>query len=268
MTKKLLLIISTVLFLWLVSCGNGNNYNERDFSKTFESRNSRGCILIYDKNENQYIVYNRTQSETRISPASTFKIYNSLIALETEVASDQNFLIEWDGTVYGYKPWNKNHTLKSAVHDSVVWYFAAIAQRIGDARMHQYLDKLNYGNKNMDSGIEPFWLNGGLKISAQEQVELLVKLYQLGLPFSERSQKIVKDMIILESNTVYSLSGKTGLYLDGDKYVGWFVGYIEANNNVYFFATNMEKEFNNLISNFNETSMITKEILRELIIIQ
>ncbi len=263
MIKQQIIYISTFLIL-ISTFSCNNNYIEKDFSKTFENINSQGTILIYNNNENQYTVYNKIQSETRLSPASTFKIYNSLFALEAEVASDENFKIDWNGKIFNYEPWNRTHTLESAIDNSVVWYFEEIARRIGHDKMHTYLNKINYGNKSMSPAIDKFWLNGGLEISAKEQIGLLVQLYKLKLPFTDRSQNLVKEMLTLETNSQFSLSGKTGLYSKGNKYYGWFVGYVETDNNVYFFATNFTKKNYDFPGNYGEATMITKEILKEL----
>ena len=265
MIKQQAIILFTLLLLVIstFSCKK-ETYIEKDFSDNFENINSQGTILILDNNEKQYTVFNKIQSETRLSPASTFKIYNSLFALETGVANDKNFEIEWSGRIYNYDPWNRTHTLESAIKNSVVWYFQEIARRIGWDRMNEYLNKLDYGNNSIAPSLDKFWLNGGLVISAKEQVDLLVKLYNLRLPFSKRAQKLVKEMIILESNPEYSLSGKTGLYGNNDQYYGWFVGYVESNNNVYFFATNIKKDITDSPVNYEEATILTKEILKEL----
>lgn len=259
--------INTLWVLFLISvssCGSNNHYIERDFSSFFDDKNSDGCVVIYDYNKGEYSVYNEERSETRFSPASTFKIYNSLFALEAGVAPDKEFELEWDYTKYYYESWNKNHNLESAIQNSVVWYFQEVARRIGKDEMQGHLNKIGYGNKSSSPAIDEFWLNGGLKISAKEQVELLVKLYKLELPYSKNNQKIVKEMIMLENNSGYSLSGKTGIYTSGNNFLGWFIGYVETGNNVYFFATNLSKKVTDFAENLGDATMVTKQILKEL----
>ncbi len=74
-------------------------------------------------------------------------------------------------------------------------------------------------------------------------------------------------MQTLGSLHIVSLSGKTGLYSKGNQYYGWFVGYVETDNNVYFFATNFTKKYYDFPENYGEATMITIEILKELNII-
>jgi beta-lactamase class D len=106
--------------------------------------------------------------------------------------------------------------------------------------MQQYIDAAGYGNRDITGPVDVFWLNGTLRISADEQVEFLKQLYEGDLPFSERSMKIVKKILVLEKTEAYQLSGKTGSGQMDSLYTGWFVGYVEEENNVYFFATSIQ----------------------------
>ena len=195
---------------------------------------------FYDLAHDHYIRYNPEQCSERFLPASTFKIINSLIALETGVIPDENYVIEWDGTQYEIPAWNQDHDMRTAMQNSVVWYYQELARRVGKEKMQNYIDAVGYGNQDISGEIDPFWLNGALRISADEQVEFLKRLYQGDLPFSERSMEIVRDIMVLEKTDLYQLSGKTGTGLVDDLYLGWFVGYLEEDNNVYFFATNIQ----------------------------
>ncbi len=263
--NKFIYIVLTMFTL--VSCNN-DKYIEKDFSIKFNNIDSAGSILIYDMNNDIYTVYNKEQSEARLSPASTFKIYNALFALESGVASNIDHKIEWNRRVHYYKPWNKTHTLESAIEDSVVWYFEEIARKIGLTRMEIYLKSINYGNNNLSPQIDKFWLNGGLEISPKEQILLLRKLYNLQLPFSDNSQQLVKQMITLEEKPNYTISGKTGLLIKGNYYYGWFVGYVETETNVYIFATLIQKNKSEFTWELNEAKVLTKDILIELNIVE
>jgi beta-lactamase class D len=68
---------------------------------------------------------------------------------------------------------------------------------------------------------------------------LLKRLYQGDLPFSQRSIEIVKEIMVIETDGTYQLSGKTGSGLMDTLYIGWFVGYAEVDGNVYVFAANI-----------------------------
>jgi len=226
---------------------------------------SRGAFVLYDLNSNQYIRYNPERCAERFIPASTFKIMNSLIGLETGVIPDENYVIKWDGTHYDVPTWNQDHTLKTAIQNSVVWYYQELARRVGKEKVQYYVEAVNYGNKDISGQIDTFWLEGGLRISANEQVEFLQQLYQGKLPFSARSMKIVKEILVLGKTESYQLSGKTGSAQRVTPHVGWFVGYLETTkDNVYFFATNFESTDPNGFANGDTARKITQNILQGL----
>jgi beta-lactamase class D len=199
-----------------------------------------GTFVLYDQNRNHYVRYNPARAAERFLPASTFKVLNSLISLETGVIPDENAVIKWDGTAYDFPAWNRDHTLRSAIKDSVVWYYQELARRVGPERMQQYVDAVGYGNHDISGKIDSFWLDGALRISADEQVEFLKRLQRNDLPFSQRTLNIVRDILILDKTPASQLSGKTGTQLRVKPSVNWFVGYVEKDGSVYVFAANLE----------------------------
>lgn len=201
----------------------------------------QGTFVLYDEKADQYSIFNQVQSEKRLTPCSTFKIYNSLIALETGVAPDENMVLPWDGQQRFFPIWNQDHTMASGIKNSVVWYYQEIASRIGPERMQKYIDAIPYGNRDISGGITQFWLRSSLKISAKEQVELLRRLYHDQLPFSTANMAIVRKIIIQSDENDVVFSGKTGTgSVEGVYSVGWFVGVLEKDNRRYYFATNLE----------------------------
>jgi beta-lactamase class D len=224
----------------------------------------KGAFVLYDLNGNNYIRYNPERCAERFIPASTFKIMNSLIGLETGVIPDENYVIKWDGTHNVIPSWNQDHTLKTAIKNSVVWYYQELARRVGKEKMQHYIEIANYGNKDISGQIDTFWLEGGLRISANEQVEFLKRLYKNELPFSSRSVNIVKEILVLEKTESYQLSGKTGSGQRITPHEGWFVGYLETKGNVYFFATNFESSSPDGLANGDTAQKISLNILRGL----
>lgn len=211
-----------------------------DLGKYFEGFTT-GTFVMYDESDDQYIVYNEAQSEKRLTPCSTFKIYNSLITLETGIAADENMLLHWDGQARSLPVWNQDHTMASAIKYSVVWYYQELARRIGQERMQQYIDAIPYGNRDISGGIAQFWLRSSLKISAKEQVELLRRLYHNQLPFSAVNMTTVRKLIIQSDQNDVVFSGKTGSgSIEGEYSVGWFVGAVEKGSRRYYFAVNIE----------------------------
>lgn len=234
-----------------------------DFGKYFEGFTT-GTFVMYDEANDQYTVFNEPQSTNRLSPCSTFKIYSSLAGLETGVLDQEDVytLAKWNGTQYTFPTWNHDQTLASATRDSVVWYFQKLASQIGTERMQTYLDKIEYGNRDISGGLTTFWLRSSLQISAREQVDLLYRLYSGKLPVSPENVAIVKKNITLSENNGVRFMGKTGSGLQNDKWIlGWFVGCVEKQGQRYFFATNIQGQDGAIGGKARE---ITKSILRDL----
>jgi beta-lactamase class D len=232
--------------LLVISCGIAAH--AQDLSGFFKGVN--GAIVLYDMSANRYVRHNVERCRERFSPKSTFKIPNSLIGLEIGVIKDADFVIQWNKQKYPpqsnwkeepFVHWGKDHTLRSALKYSVLWYYRELALSVGPQQMDKYVSAFNYGNKDVSGRVDNFWLNNVLKISADEQVEFLKAFYSGRLPVSKRSTDIVKDILVIEKAPTYTLSGKTGGGpINEGTYIGWFVGYLEARGNVYFFATNIE----------------------------
>jgi len=234
--------------------------------------NTKGAFVLYDFRNNRYIRHNETRCRRRFTPASTFKIPNSLIGLETGVVRDADFVIPWNRQRYPNEGrpaiapfiyWWQDHTLRSAMKYSVVWYYMEIAQRVGAQRMQKYVTQFRYGNEDISGGIDEFWRNSTLQISADEQVDFLRRFYTGKLNVSSRSTEIVKDIMLLEKTATYKFSGKTGAApIETGGTLAWFVGYLEREGDVYFFALNMDGANYEAIR--DERINLTKRILTEL----
>ena len=234
-----------------------------DFKSYFDKYGVNGCFVLFNQKDNEFIRYNSSICDSGYIPASTFKIPNSLIALEEVIIKDTNQIIKWDGHVWPNKEWNQDQTLKTAIKYSCVWVFTKFAEQIGTEKYKKYLKLFDYGNKNIIGQPNRFWLAGLLRISANQQIEFLRKFYNYNLPVSRQSIDIVKDIILLDKTDSYKLSGKTGGgMLDDTNYIMWLVGYIEKDQKVYFYAMNF------ISNDFDKTSSfryeITKDILRQL----
>lgn len=229
-----------VLILLLVLFTNSNLISQINFGQIYRDNGVHGSLIIYDQNEDVYLEYNSPRNDSSFLPASTFKILNSLIALETEVISDENEIIKWDGEKRGYDKWDMDHNLRTAIKYSAVWFYQELARRAGKGKIQHFVDSTDYGNRNINGKVDSFWLNGELRISPKEQISFLRKLNNNELPFSQRNINIVKDILIIEETDKYTLRAKTGWAVRTDKQIGWFVGYLEQNKNVYFFAVNID----------------------------
>lgn len=257
--KKLITLLIVVPVL-LIAQESGN-----DYTKLFEDHN--GTMVVFDAKNNKYIRINEKRAANRYTPASTFKIPNSLIGLETGVIENENFVIKWDGTERWNSDWNKDHTLGSAIKYSVVPYYQELARRVGLDSMQDFLDLLNYGNKTIGERVDTFWLDGSLQISANEQVEFLKNFYIYRLPFSKRSIDIVKNILSEEKYPNSVLKFKTGTgTLESGEFIGWLVGYVEKPDNVFLFAFNVDgKTFEEA---FAIRAELSRKILKELKVIE
>jgi beta-lactamase class D len=220
---------------------------EPDLSRFFGE--IEGTIVILDQQTGRVLRHNARRAGTRFLPASTFKIPNTLIALETGVATGPDFTVRRDSTLAPKEDWwpstwaMDSHTLRTALPNSVVWYYQELARRIGPDRMTAYLDQFDYGNGAIGGGIDRFWLTGELRISAEEQVEFLRRFYLGQLEVDPRSSEIVRELLLLEETPTYRLSGKTGwanLGGSSPESIGWLVGYVERGDDVHFFAMNID----------------------------
>jgi beta-lactamase class D len=231
-----------ILIFTLAGCST-NNVKEDDNLKTyFDSAQVTGCFALFDNGTNGFDIYNLARyRDSSFTPASTFKIVNALIGLQTGKISDENMIIKWDGVKRWNEDWNKDLTMKEAFAVSAVPYFQEVARRIGRDTMKMWIDSLGYGNRDISGPIDSFWLNNHLKVKPDEELGLVKKLYFNQLPFFKRTQEIVQSVMLREQNSNYLLSYKTGWGFPGDgREIGWIVGWIEENKHPYFFVLNIE----------------------------
>ncbi|GAC1526814.1 MAG: OXA-48 family carbapenem-hydrolyzing class D beta-lactamase OXA-54 [Sediminibacterium sp.] len=232
----------------LAGCSPNNVTIDNSLKKYFDDNKVSGTFGLFDNGTGQFIIYDLSRfRDSTYLPASTFKIVNSLIGIETGRIVNEKMVIKWDGMIRKYPNgdtatgWNRDLTMEEAFKASAVPYYQEVARRIGKDTMQYWLDSLKYGNHLVGGGIDTFWLNNTLKISADEQMGLVKRLYFGKLPFQKRSQEIVKKVMLQERNANYQLSYKTGWgFLPNGNALGWVVGWIEENHHPYFFAMNVE----------------------------
>ena len=261
---SLLTITSCIVLISISSCSLNRAKVDDSLKKYFDDNKVEGCFTMLSNSDGKVTVYNLKMDTTRYTPSSTFKIVNSLIGLETGVISDEKMVIKWDGIKRWNDDWNKDLTMEQAFKVSSVPYYQEVARRIDRDTMQLWLDSLNYGNKNIGDKIDSFWLDNHLKISPDEQLGLVKRLYFDQLPFQKRTQQIVRDVMLQEDNTSYILSYKTGLGLDESKNsIGWLVGWIEENKHPYFFVTMVKSA--DVATDIKAVQLnITKGILKQL----
>ncbi|OEK07013.1 class D beta-lactamase [Roseivirga misakiensis] len=274
MPKVYLTFLSLIL---LVSCSDKKSIPKSatweevpTLQKSLDEAFLDGVIVVYDLTLDKYYTSNQALASVGQLPASTFKIANSIIALETGVMASDTTLIKWDGESRAMKAWEEDLLFKQAFQRSCVPCYQEIARKIGTERMRSYLDKLDYGNIVFDSTtIDNFWLIGDSRINPIAQIDFIKRLYQSELPIADRTEGIMKRMMLMSQTDRFKLSGKTGWSIDKGFNNGWFVGFVEKANKTYFFATNISPKPEFDMNEFSEIrKSLTLEALRHLEIIE
>ena len=208
-------------------------------SAPFESRQTSGVFVALDARNGRTVTNDSTRADTRFLPCSTFKIPNSLIALECRAVEGVDTVLHWDGVERWNKAWNHDYRMREALPRSTVWFYQELARRVGPERMQEWLQRIEYGNADIAGGIDRFWLDGGLRISAREQVEFLRRFRDQQLPFRPEVQAAVLEIMIADHGDGWVLRGKTGTALEGDRGLGWYVGWVETAQGPVYFALNI-----------------------------
>ena len=246
MTCKSFFLFALISLLF--SCSSNNVDEDKSLEKYFTENNVRGCFGLYNNATNQFTFYNKKRfTDSSYLPASTFKIVNSLIGLQTGVISSDSMVIKWDGVQRRIADWNKDLTMYEAFRVSAVPYYQEVARRIGKDRMEYWMDTVNYGAGAKDTAfqiktaIDTFWLDNTLKLTPDEELGLVKMLYFNQLPFFKTYQEKVKKAMLFENETTYRLAYKTGWgKKENGDHLAWIVGWVEENNHPYFFVLNFE----------------------------
>mgnify|MGYP000367033694 CR=1 FL=1 len=205
----------------------------------FEAERVRGTIALFDTKDGVLRCSDLGGCAQAVVPASTFKIPSSIIALETGVVEGSDTRLPWDGKAHSVPEWNQDMTFRKALQVSCVPCYQAIARKVGEARMREWVTKLGFGNRDISGGVDRFWLGGALRISPLEQIDFLRRFDGDKLPISSRTADIVRDIMTLDVTDSYVLRGKTGYIAPPEvpSELGWFVGWLELGERRVYFAT-------------------------------
>jgi len=259
MNRRSLLLFAFSIVLASGAFAASTAQERSDWSTFFSDADAHGTIVVVDgraKNDVAF-VYDSERSARRYTPASTFKIPHSLFALDAGILRDEFQVIPWDGIKRPTEAWNENQNLRSAMRNSTVWVYELFAKRLGDKRETEYMRKVGYGSA-VTGGSKPFWVEGDLAISANEQISFLRRLYRNELPFRVEHQRLVKDVMVNEAGKEWILRAKTGW----SGKVGWWVGWVEWPTGPVFFALNIDTP--NRLSDLAKRQDITRSILRSI----
>lgn len=238
--KMISIILKTIIIVCVAFAATGTAYADPGLAKLFSNRNVNGTIIISSLDGKAQYLFNEKRSKKRLLPASTFKIPNTLIALDEGVIADEKEVIGWDGKDRGWSEWNKDQSLETAFPVSCVWFYQELARRVGNDRYLSHFKRLGYGNGRTGPEVTTFWLNGDLKISAEEQIAFLKKLYKEELPYKKQHIQLLKKIMMVEETPDYTVRAKTGWAMRIKHQHGWYVGYVEAKGQVWFFAMNID----------------------------
>lgn len=239
---------------------SGQNIFSIDMAEYFDGYD--GSFVLYDLNNNRWSIYNEEQASVRVSPDSTYKIYDALFALEEGIISPDASGLAWDGTLYPFESWNQDQTLASALSVSANWYFQELDRQMGTDVIQSRIREIGYGNEDISGGPDSYWLESSLKISPVEQVELLTDMYRNTFDFAPENIQAVKESLRLDASPSGALYGKTGTgQVDGQTVNGWFVGFTETADNTYFFAVNISAKSN---ASGIEAAKIALDVLDEM----
>lgn len=253
--------------LLILSCSPNNVTEDKSLEKYFTENQVTGTFGLFDNGQGHFTIYNVARfRDSAYLPASTFKIINALVGIETGRMKDTTVVIKWDGVVREIPAWNTDLSMQQAFRVSAVPWFRELARRIGKDTMQYWLDTIGYASKYAkpvvtNENLDTFWLDNSVKITADEQLGLVKKLYFGQLLFQQRSQRLVAAMMQMEENSNYRLHYKTGWgHTEKGHSLGWIIGWIEENKHPYFFVLQIESPRQDV-----DISLIRMEMLRKIL---
>ena len=236
------------------------NISLLDVSAIFGSYD--GSFVLYDNHLDSWKIYDLEEANKRIPPDSTYKIYDALLGLESGIITPEHSSMAWNGEHFSYSAWENDQDLNSAMQNSVNWYFQTMDSQLGLNKIQEFLNEIEYGNQTTSSNLKLYWSDFSLKISPIEQVELLKKFNTNGFHLHSQNVLSVKNAIKIVGTSDGTFYGKTGTgCIDGQDINGWFIGYIETSDNIYYFATNIQSDSN---ATGKKALEITSAILKKL----
>ncbi|MEO6917302.1 MAG: penicillin-binding transpeptidase domain-containing protein [Chitinophagaceae bacterium] len=240
--RNLLILVAGIIIVF-AACTPNSVTEDKSLKVYFDSAGVTGTFGMFDNAQATYTIYDLQRfRDSAYLPASTFKIVNSLIGLQTGRVIDSSTVIPWDGITRSIPEWNQNLSMNQAFHYSAVPWYQELARRIGKDTMQKWLDTLGYaavkkGGRAVINKVDTFWLDNSIKITPDEQLGFLKRLYFEQLPFFNRTQEIVISMMLQEDKPEYKLSYKTGWAHASNRHsIGWINGWIEENHRPYFFV--------------------------------
>lgn len=240
MKKLFYFIVFVIVF---ISCkdSSDNHSIKSGLGEILLKNNVEGSILIFDQKVDSFYSNDFIWANKKFLPASTFKIANSIAALENGIVKSENDTFKWNGQERRLDVWEQDLSFKQAYKYSCVPCYQEIARNIGADKMISTLERISYAKMDIDSSnIDKFWLEGESGLSQFQQIWFLIKLKNKELPLKQNTYSVMEKIMLLEENQNYKVYGKTGWAIRNGNNIGWFVGFLEADSRTYFFATNIK----------------------------
>lgn len=226
------LSLFSVIFFFLSSCTPNHAKIDNSLKQYFDSANVEGCFALLNNQMGNITVYNMGLDTLRLSPGTSFKIPETLIGIQTGKITNENTRL------FGDSANTNNPTLKEAFAGSSVSFYRELEKQIGNDTLQFWIDSLGYGNKKLGENADSSWPPQTLKISPDEQLGMMSKLYFDQLPFQKYAQEMVTSLMTEESDSLYKLNYTTASGIDSaNRTTGWALGWIEENRHIYFFVT-------------------------------
>lgn len=210
-----------------------------DWARTIADSGVTGVFVLWEPDSFRLESSDTLRIDSGYLPASTFKVFNSLVALQTGAVADERTIMPWDG-VARRPECDTAMNMATAIRHSCVPFYQEMARRIGPERMQHWLDTVGYGNATMGDSIHLFWLRGGLRITPHQQVYFLHQLNAERLPFDVEHQRTVKRILPGDSTGAWRIRGKTGWAMEGPREHGWYVGWVERGPRTAYFALHID----------------------------
>ncbi len=234
-------IVPLLASLLLAAAAHATEWIEKpELGRQFQAAGLAGTFVLYDAGADRMTVYDRKRAETRFTPASTFKVFNSLAGFDSGAVRDADEVLPYGGKPQWRAEWEHDTNLREAMRISSVPIYQEVARRVGLERMRGYIGAVGYGNGDIGQVVDRFWLDGPLAISPAEQVRFLARLAERRLPFSPRAMALTREIMQIERTPEYALFAKTGWAANTDPDIGWWVGWVERSGKTYAFALNVD----------------------------
>lgn len=234
-----------------------------------------GCVLLYDLKKDKFLRISGQHCDDRYPAFSTFKVPLAVMAFDSGLLKDEFQIFKWDGVLNTRPVANQDHDAQSWMKNSIVWFSQKLTPQLGIKRIRQYLEDFDYGNSNIEAGLTDAWLispgsdRPSLKISSFEQLEFMKKLWTDKLPVSERSMKLTRKIMYLETSPEgFHLSGKTGSgFYDREKkfQLGWFIAHVTNGKEHYLTVVTLSdtRPYHGELSGGERAKEITRELIKK-----